>query len=108
MTEDELLAGITEALTLAGWRWSHHRRSDQAILMGDPGLPDIIAVHPTREIPVLAWELKTERGSVTRDQLGWIFDLGAAGLDARLVRPADYDTALSLIVGHIDRWPVKS
>lgn len=84
---------------------------EREALAADPmlvHLPDIIAVHPTREIPVLAWELKTERGSVTRDQLGWIFDLGAAGLDARLVRPADYDTALSLIVGHIDRWPVKS
>lgn len=28
MSEAELLAGLTDALTLAGWRWMHIRRSD--------------------------------------------------------------------------------
>ncbi len=55
MTEDELLAGITEALTFGGWRWTHILRSD-GVTMGMAGLPDIIAVHAGREI-VLAWEL---------------------------------------------------
>jgi hypothetical protein len=103
MTEEELLAGITEALTLAGWRWSHHRRSDLAQMQGMPGLPDIIAVHPTRKI-VLAWELKGEGGRVTGDQVAWIAGLAApdATIDARILYPAHYDRALALIVGKTD------
>ena len=100
MSEDELLLGLTQALTLAGWRWSHHRRSDQALLQGDPGLPDIIAVHPTRS-RALAWELKGTAGRPTGDQVAWIAGLAAPALrvDARILWPADYDRALNVIVG---------
>lgn len=98
MTEDELLQGITEALAFGGWRWTHIRRSD-GVTVGDPGLPDIIAAHPDR-IHVLAWELKTTRGVVSRDQLAWLFALGRVGgdVDARIIRPADYDAALEVIL----------
>jgi hypothetical protein len=105
MTEEELLQGITEALTLAGWRWSHHRRSDLGIAQGSPGLPDIIAVHPSRGL-VLAWELKAEGGRVTGDQVAWIAGLAApkARIDARILYPAHYDRALALIVGKADAF----
>ncbi len=98
MTEDELLAGITDALTLAGWRWTHIRRSDR-ITQGFEGLPDIIAVHPERAI-VLAWELKTDLGVISTDQWGWLVALrDVAGVDARVVRPSDYDAALLTVFG---------
>lgn len=103
MTEEELLAGVTEALTLGGWRWSHPRRSDLALTMGDPGLPDIIAVHPTRRL-VLAWELKGSGGRPTGDQVAWISAMAAPDVrvDSRILYPLDYDRALALIVGQVD------
>lgn len=98
MTEEELLAGVTEALGYGtGWRWTHIRRSD-GITQGHPGLPDIIAVNADRGL-VLAWELKVAKGVVTRDQHAWLFGLDrAAGVDARIIRPVDYDDALAVIL----------
>jgi hypothetical protein len=103
MTEDELLQGITQALTLAGWRWTHIINS-RGVTMGDPGLPDIIAVHPNRPGRVLCWELKGQNsrgdnGRPTYDQVAWIAGLDAsAGVDARFIYPADYDQALRDII----------
>lgn len=98
MTEDELLAGITEALGFGGWVWTHLIRSD-GVTMGHAGLPDIIAAHHRRGL-VLAWELKSEHGQVSRDQLAWLFALGTVHptVDVRVIRPADYDTALLVIL----------
>lgn len=90
MTEDDLLVGVTDALTLGGWLWSHHRRSDLALMMGHTGLPDIIAVHPGRR-RLLVLELKTETGRLDPRQREWLAALVGAGVDARIVRPADYD-----------------
>lgn len=105
MTEDELQAGITEALTICGWRWMHIRRSD-GITMGAEGWPDIYAVHPGRPgAPILAWELKGDGGRPTGDQVAWIAAIhaspaGLAGyIDARFLYPTDYDRAINLILG---------
>lgn len=105
MTEDELLEGVTMALTLGGWRWTHPRRSDLAQTMGAPGLPDIIAVHPTRGL-VLAWELKGSDGRPTGDQVAWISAMAKpeVRVDARVLYPLDYDRALELIVGKVDAF----
>jgi hypothetical protein len=101
MTEAELLQGITEALTLAGWTWTHIRRSD-GVTMGDPGLPDIIATNSSRGL-VLAWELKADRGQLTIDQWAWQRGFRAAvTVDARVIRPADYDRALDVIIGMVN------
>jgi hypothetical protein len=101
MTEDELLAGITEALTFGGWTWTHLIRSD-GVTMGNAGLPDVIACHPERPW-VLAWELKGERGVVSHDQLRWLLSLASVpGVDARVIRPSDYDRALGVI---LKGWP---
>ena len=98
MGEDDLLAGITEALTLSGWRWHHLIRSD-GVTMGSAGLPDILAVHPSRGM-ALAWELKGTDGRPTGDQVAWIASFAAiCGVDARIVWPADYDRALDYILG---------
>lgn len=110
-TEDELLVGITQALTLAGWRWTHARRSDQAVMMGDPGVPDIVAVHPVWGL-ILAWELKGPDGRPTGDQVAWLAALAPhADVDARIIYPADYDAALRLVLGFDTlesvRWPAR-
>lgn len=101
MTEDELLAGITEALGWGGWTWTHILRSD-GVTMGLPGLPDIIAGHRQRGI-ILAWELKSTSGNLSTEQVAWMLVLEkVCGVDYRIIRPADYDRALDVIVKHRD------
>jgi len=101
MTEDELLAGVTDALTLGGWLWTHHRRSDLALTMGHTGVPDIIAVHPGRR-QLLVLELKTEIGRLDPRQREWIAALLRAGVDARIVRPDDYDDLVHELLAYRD------
>jgi len=101
MTEDELLEGVAQALALrARWDesvvWWHIRRSDLALTMGTPGIPDVMVVLDGR---LEAWELKTERGVVTEEQLRWRRALSDAGVIHHIVRPADYDELIERIVG---------
>lgn len=105
MTEDELLDGIAGALASGGWLYQHVRRSDLAVLMGHVGFPDIVAVHGERGLFAM-FELKTERGRVEAWQQRWLDALVAAGIDARVIRPADYDALLPWILG--DRGRVKA
>ena len=98
MREEELLEGVTDALTVGGWRWTHARRSDLALLQGTPGVPDLFAVH--HELArFLALEIKAEHGSPTFDQTAWLVALSRAHVDARLVYPADYDALIVELVG---------
>lgn len=97
MTEDELLEGITDALTLAGWRWFHIRRSDRAQVMGMQGWPDVFAVHAARRIQ-LGLELKTEDGRLDFEQGQWLHGLNQAGLSCVVIRPSDYDRILRVIL----------
>jgi hypothetical protein len=97
MSEAELLAGLTEALELCGWTWTHIRRSD-GVTMGDSGLPDIIACNGPTPI-VLAWELKSAFGQPSAEQLSWLLGFRVEGVDVRIIRPTDYDAALKVITG---------
>lgn len=99
MTEDELLAGVTDALTIGGWRWFHVRRSDKALTMGATGWPDIFAIHPHRG--AMALELKRAGGRLDPEQAVWIAWLNMAGIPARVVEPRDYDLILSVILGRV-------
>lgn len=103
MTEADLLEGITDALTITGWTWMHIIRSD-GVTQGHAGFVDLIAGHEARPF-VLAWELKGPDGRISLEQFRWIAALrGAAGIDVRVIRPADYDRALDVIVrGHHPR-----
>lgn len=98
MTEDELLEGVADALTVGGWIWSHSRRSDLAVIQGTPGIPDIIAVHPERA-RFVALELKADHGEPTRDQTRWLVAMERARVDVRLVYPEDYDALVVELVG---------
>jgi hypothetical protein len=87
MTEDDLLTGVMQLLTLRRWLWTHSRRSDRAILQGDPGFPDIIAVRPPR---LLAIELKSARGRVGPMQPEWLDRLQKSGAESYVWRPTDW------------------
>lgn len=92
-SEDQLLQTVTEALTFLGWRWTHHRRSDKALLMGSPGVPDIIAVRGGR---VKFIELKAEKGELTLDQWAWLHasEPKSWHVSWHVWRPSDIDRAL--------------
>lgn len=85
-TEGELQGRVEALLLGAGWLVAHVRDARRQRLTG---LPDVIAVHPTRR-RLLALELKTRRGRVTPEQQAWLDALAAAGVEARVVRPADW------------------
>lgn len=90
-TEKEFLGMVLRYARLRGWLAIHHfdsRRSQR-------GFPDVLAVRGGR---IVALELKTERGRVTEDQREWIRRLGeCAGVEARIVRPSDWDEVLELL-----------
>lgn len=99
-SEDDLLATITDALTMYGYRWFHIRRSDKAVQMGHAGFPDICAV---RRGKVWLIELKAERGELDAEQWAWMHAAGmipeAVGgivpnVLCRVWRPSDVDRAL--------------
>ncbi len=89
-SEDDLLADVAERLTLGRWRWHHVRRSDRAGQMGDPGLPDILAV---RGDVLLVRELKAERGRYETGQREWLEAFAAVRrVDVGTWRPSDLAT----------------
>ena len=98
MTEDDLLTGLIGALGAGGWRYQHVRRSDLGIVQGHRGFPDLIAVHPARG-HLLTLEAKTDQGWLDPEQREWTTALRAAGIDARVARPPDYDQLISELVG---------
>ncbi len=89
MTEAEMQDGIVAHARLHGWTDYHtydSRRSPQ-------GFPDLVLVRPPE---VLFWELKTTKGRVRPQQRTWLDLLGSCqSVEAALIRPADYDRALS-------------
>jgi hypothetical protein len=103
MTEDELMRGITDALTFGGWTWMHIIRSD-GVTAGGTGFPDIVAYHPERHLVIL-WELKGEKTPVTHEQAAWLSQTAGLPIDAALIRPSDYDAALAYILGQTSRHP---
>ena len=68
-----------------------------------PGWPNLALVHPTRCLFLLA-ELKTETGRVKPEQEQWLAWLTAAGVDARLWRPSDWDEVVATLTGAKPEW----
>ena len=98
MTEEELLTGVTEALELYGYVWTHSRRSDKALTMGHQGVPDVIAARKGR---VVFLELKTEKGQLSGQQWAWWNAIDPANFQLLhertsfvLVRPSNLDDVL--------------
>lgn len=59
-----------------------------------PGWPDVVLFRPPR---ILAWELKAEAGVVTSEQADWLLWLEACGVEARVVRPSDWDYVVAAL-----------
>ena len=98
MTEDQLVSGLLDAMQLSGWTAWHVRRSDRALWMGTKGWPDITALPPRHDGPLLVLEAKSAHGVVTPEQGRWLALLHRAGITTVVVRPNRYDRALHLIL----------
>lgn len=92
MSEAEFQQHVEDALKTRGYLYWHVR--DPRLMKA--GLPDIIAVHPTK-LPrrVLFFELKTMQGRVKpkqREALAALADV--YGVDARIIRPSEWPAVL--------------
>ena len=86
---------VTDLASLCGWRWNHTRRSigkdgKWTTATSVTGWPDLFLWHPTAAASMFV-ELKTDRGRVTAAQAEVLESLRAAGVDARVWRPRDWD-----------------
>lgn len=83
LSEKAFQAEIVELARLRGWVEFHQfdsRRSRE-------GWPDLVLIRPPR---VLFWEVKSEHGRATEDQLATLAALQDCGLEARIVKPSDW------------------
>ena len=98
MTEDELVGGLLDAMALSGWHYWHVRRSDRALWMGEKGWPDITALPPRLNGPLLVIEAKSAHGVLSEEQGRWLALLHRTGVTTAIIRPPRYDRALHLIL----------
>ena len=92
-SEAEFQHSVTELATLWGWRVLHIRRSIDGhdgrwrTTTSIAGWPDILAWRPGQ---VIAAELKSEAGRLTRQQKDVLASLADAGIECFVWRPADW------------------
>jgi hypothetical protein len=98
MCEKDLQRLVTDALDLFRWKWAHFRPAQTSRGWRTPvsgpigaGWPDLVAV---RGVRVLFLELKAQAATVSPLQAAVHDVLHSAGLDVRVVRPADIDSLL--------------
>lgn len=68
-----------------GWDLVYHTHDSRR---SQPGFPDLVLARPPE---ILFVEVKTQTGRVRPEQSRWIQALTECGLDARIIRPADFD-----------------
>ena len=74
--------------------YTHNARHSPA------GFPDLCIVDPRPGPgPCYLWELKTQRGKVSIEQLTWIAGLHGKTVDARVVRPQDMPNVVQWLTG---------
>jgi hypothetical protein len=88
MRERDYQAIIVQAARYAGWRvfWTWNS------MHSPKGWVDLFMLKGGK---ALAYEVKTEKGRIRPEQLECLALLQAAGIPARIVRPADFDEVLA-------------
>ena len=100
MSEDQLLTAVLDLAAVLHWRCLHIRPARtargwaSAVQADGVGWPDVFLVRRDR---ALAFELKSPTGRVSPEQVRWLADLNAAGIPARVMRPADWPTIVKLL-----------
>lgn len=88
---------MQQVVTLAricGWATYHTRDSRRS----DEGFPDLVLVHPTRRVVVVA-ELKVGKNQPTGAQRAWLQMLAAAGVEAYRWWPTDWSEIEQVLRG---------
>lgn len=85
LSEEQFQAQVVQVAKSLGWMVYHTFDSRRSA----SGFPDLVLVHPVQG--VLFRELKTVRGVVSAAQRRWLVSLVAAGADAGVWRPSDWD-----------------
>jgi VRR-NUC domain-containing protein len=96
VTERDFQSAVLAAARLFSWRVAHFRAAQTRHGWRTPveadgkGFPDLILVHPRHGLIVR--ELKANGSSkLTREQADWITCFEAAGVDAGVWRPDDWN-----------------
>lgn len=92
ISEAALQATVVELLNAFGYQHLHVRRSigkvrKHVTATSIIGWPDLLAWRPGR---IVAMELKSDVGKVTPEQQAVLESLNAAGVESRVIRPADW------------------
>lgn len=105
VTEKAFQSRVVELARLYGWRVAHfhdsRRQVKPGVFVGDKdaaGFPDLVLVRPP---DLLVLELKRETGKTTEAQDEWLSSLVACGVEARVVRPSDWDWVRARLVGRV-------
>jgi hypothetical protein len=94
--EASFQSAVIDLAHLYGWRVAHFRAARTLRGWATPvgadgkGWPDLFLVHPVRGI-ALARELKVPPNRLTSEQRQWLHNLSAAGIDAQVWTPGDWD-----------------
>lgn len=93
MREAELRAMVIRAAKFGGWLVTSMHDSRKQTWGTDRGWPDLFLAKPGYPGGgrAMALELKTQTGRLTVHQQLWLGSLRDAGIDARVIRPADYE-----------------
>lgn len=107
LSEKEFQTQVIQLARIQGWMVAHFHDSRKMVvrpdgsrfMVGDAdarGFPDLCLVKPPT---VMFWELKKQLGKTTEYQDGWIDALQGCGLEARVVRPSDFDDYVIPMLG---------
>lgn len=110
ISEKDFQTQVIELARMSGWLVAHFhdsrkqvtRANGQRFFIGDKdakGFPDLVLARPPG---LIFWEMKKELGKTTPEQDEWIATLQACGMEARVVRPSDWD---AVIVPTLTRRP---
>lgn len=98
MSEKTLQDRIRDRAKRRGWEVVHIGKAvpayDEAgnpvwITSAPEGWPDLVLFKAKSARPVIAMELKRQKGDVTEAQLRWLALMNACGIPAMVIRPAD-------------------
>ena len=99
--EADFQRAIVQMARICGWQVYHTADSRRST----PGFPDLVLWHPQWE-QVLFRELKTEKGVASQTQKDVLLSLTAAGADARIWRPSDWELIEGTLTGERGLWQV--
>lgn len=101
MLEKDFQRKVVGLFRGAGWLVCHfsdsRRQIKPGVFVGDvnaKGFPDLVLVKRTR---IVFAELKSEKGTVTKEQRMWLDALSAAGCETYLWRPKHYEGVVKVV-----------